>query len=208
MKTFWVCVFVGVVVFPCFAAETLTSTCSFGREGKLWDRELNGRRDNLSLSWTHTLAGLGSGTQVTEATLTFTGIGINNVTGGLDRDRSYEQTDVVTVTFMGQTLGQLTGNTTTFQISPTLITEAMNADAEIAFQNDVRTGKRSRMRDIDWRDLIRLTNVTLNVVTQSSPGVQDVPTTPPVGVPAPGALVLAGIGTLLVGMLRRRGTIE
>lgn len=204
MKTLWVCVFLGVVVIPCFAAETLTNTCTFGREGKLWDYEDGYGTDHSSVSWTQDIAGFQSGGEITEATLTFTGIGIDNVRRGRDKDYGYEQTDCVTIMLNGQTLGQLTGNTTTFQVSSALLSDTLDFSADITFQNDQLVGRRGRMRDVDWRDLIRLHGVTLDVVYQNPTAEIS---TPPVSVPAPGALMLAGIGTLVVGILRRRNAI-
>lgn len=191
MKTVLLCVIVGVMVLPCMAVETLTDTCKFGHEGILWDYENDSRTDNTSVFWTHSLDGLSNCTQVTQATLTIEGRGIDNVQKGFRGDRRDEPRDEVIVTFMGQTLGPLEGNSTTFDLSPSLIESAMNVNSEIAFQNDLKD-KNGVQRGFDRRDSIMLKKATLTV------------TNAPATVPVPGALLLSGVGTLLVGVLRRR----
>jgi len=195
MKVVLVCAIVGVVALPCMAAETFTDTYNFGTDGILWDSESDCWTDNSSVSWAHYIEGL-EDCQITQATLTIEGSGIDNVWWDLDGDGGYEQTDFVTVSFMGQTLGQLQGNSTTFDLSPSLIASAMNADAEITFQNDL-IDEGCYILDFDWEDSVWLKNATLTVVAECPSAV----------VPAPGALILAGIGTILVGTLRRRKTI-
>ena len=192
MKVLWVCLILGVAGLPCLAAETISDTYTFGREGILWDFETNcWIPDNTSVSWTHTLNGLDN-CQITEATLTIDGCGIENVWWDFDFDGGYEQTDFVTVTFMGQDLGQLSGNSTTFSLSPYLIEAVTTANAEISFVNDILFQVGDFVVDFDWQDSVFLKSSTLSV------------TCGPVAVPVPGALVLAGFGTALVGALRRR----
>lgn len=204
MKTVLACAILGAWVLPCMAAETFTDIYNFGSDGILWDVESNSWKDNSSVSWTHYTQGFDSSTQIAQATLTIKGHGIDNVWWDRDRDGGYEQMDFVTVSFMGQTLGQLQGNTTTFNLPPSLITNEMGANAEITFQNDLYD-KGDHMIDFDWHDAVWLDESFLevfpNTVSTASPIV------PVTAVPAPGALILAGIGTIIVGTLRRRKAI-
>lgn len=209
MKTLVLCVIVGIVVLPCMAAETLISTYNFGTEGKLWDTKKVGGSDNTSVSWSHVLEGLSSSTQVTHVTLTLTGSGIDNSAQRLLGDRRYEKTDNVSIMFMGQNLGKLEGNSTTFELSPALIGSSMDVNADLAFQKNNRKTKNGVViRDL--RDALLLKSATLTVTyeTLTTPmAAFQAPVTNPVAVPVPGALLLAGVGTLLVGALRRRKSI-
>jgi hypothetical protein len=201
MKALWMCLIFAVAGLPCLAAETISDTHYFGTDGILWDYESKNWTDNPSVSWTHTLNGLGD-FEVTAATLTIDGSGIDNVWWDFDGDGGYEQTDYVMVSFMDQELGRLTGNSTTFSLTPGLIAAVTNANAEITFQNDLLTLQgwcEDYVVDFDWKDSVLLKSSTLSVTFDQlygNPG--------PVAVPVPGALVLAGLGTTLVGVLRRR----
>ncbi len=156
MKASYVCLILLVAGLPCLAAETISNTHTFGCEGVLWDYESASWRDNTSVSWTHTLAGFTPETSsVTAATLKIDGCGIENVWWDFDGDGGYEQTDYVAVKFMGQDLGQLTGNSTTFNLSSDMIQAVTQANAEISFRNDLLTvqGRRGDyFVDLDWVD--------------------------------------------------------
>lgn len=200
MKALWIFLILVVTGLPCMAAETISDTYYFDEGGILWDSESKCWTDNTSVSWTHTLDGFSDNFQITEATLTIDGAGIENVWWDVDGDGGYEQIDYVTVTFMNQELGQLTGNSTTFDLNPDWIEAVTNANAEITFQNDLFTLQGwfgDYVIDFDLIDSVALKSSTLTVIS-------DAVNMPPVAVPVPGALILAGFGTTLVGALRRR----
>jgi len=185
MKVLWVCLILGVAGLPCLAAETI-STYSFGSEGVLWDFESGYWTDNTSVSWTQTLDGLDNGCEITKATLTIDGCGIDNVWWDFDGDGGYEKTDYVDIWFGSEHLGQMSGNSETFELSAVNLDD-LSGDATITFREDG-----GRCIDFDWVDSVYLKSATLSVTYN------------PVAVPVPGALVLAGLGTVLVGALRRR----
>jgi hypothetical protein len=187
MKALWICLILGVAGLPCLAAETV-SYKSFGLDGVLWD-SASGCWVNDSVAWQHDL-NLGSDCQITAATLTIDGCGIDNVWWDFDLDGGYEQTDWVDVWLGGNHLGQLTGNHTVFNLSPEVISDIAaitDAGATLTFQNDGY---------FDCFDTVFLKSSTLSVNCGSFGA--------PVAVPVPGALVLAGLGTAIVGALRRR----
>lgn len=196
MKQVIVCAIVGLIALPVLGVETFRDVHRFGREGILWDVEQQRWKDNPSVRWTHHLDGLGDCAQVSSATLTIEGRGIENVWWDMDKDGGYEQMDWVDVYFNNQLLGTLQGNSTTFNLDTDLIEEAMNFGATITFQNDL-WGKGQHLIDFDWVDSVFLKKSILRVVADCHP----------VAVPVPGAFLLAGFGTILVGTLRRRKAI-
>ncbi|MBC8393744.1 MAG: hypothetical protein H8E17_14400 [Deltaproteobacteria bacterium] len=189
------------------AAQTFTDTHYFGSDGLLWDYENQSWTDNTSVSWTHTLNGFDGTCDVTAAALTITGCGIDNVWWDFDGDGGYEKTDYVMVTFMDQELGLLSGNSTTFNLLgySDLVDTVTSANAEITFQNDLFTFQgwcRDYVVDFDWSDSVYLSSSTLSVTC-------DLSSTPnSVVVPAPGAILLAGIGMTFVGFLRKHKNFQ
>jgi len=186
MKALWICLILGVAGLPCMAAETFSDTHTFGCEGILWESGWNS--DFSDVTWAHTLDGFGSNCEITAATLTIDGCGIDNVWGW----DTGEQADIVNVSLGGYSLGLLTEGITTFDLvdlgAVDQIGASTLANAEITFQND-------SCLDYFFGDVAFLKSSTLSV------------TCGPVAVPVPGALVLAGLGTVLVGALRRRREI-
>ena len=193
MKTILVCVIVGFMVLPCMAAETLVDTYKFGHEDTLRKSMSDSEMDNTSVPWIHSVDGLNKCTQVSQATLIVGDRGIDN-----GNRRSHAQKNNTMATFRGQAFGSLQGNSTAFDLPPSMFEGPMNANARIAFKNDPK-GKSSLSGDFDWRDTIYLKRPTVTLI--------DTPVTTPATVPVPGALLLSGIGTLLVGILRRRRSV-
>jgi hypothetical protein len=184
------------------AAETFMDIHTFGNEGLLWDYENQQWASHSSVEWTHELAGFDDSAEVTSATLTIDGCGIENVWWNLG-DGRYEQMDWVTVSLNGVELGQMGGNESTFDLlaAGVDIESVMLGNAEITFSNDVIKLCDGYAIDWDWHDAVYLKTSTLNVE------IGDYIATGTPVVPVPGAFLLAGFGTILVGTLRRRKTI-
>lgn len=185
--------------------ETFMDVHEFGRKGILWDFQSRKFTDHRSTDWSHVLTDFDTRCSITEATLTIEGKGIENICLALDGDGFYERTDSVSVWFMGQNLGQLTGDTTTFDLLnyDHLIEPVTNASAELTFQNDLLpfNGRKGQYQvDLDWKDAVFLKSSTLSITCE--------PIAAPATVPAPSAVALAGIGTMLVGFLRNRKRME
>jgi hypothetical protein len=205
MKQLILCAVVVFTALPVMGAETFTDVYTFGSNGIIWDSERTSWADNPTVDWTHELTGFDSSYEVTSATLTIDGSGIENVWWDTDLDGGYEQMDWVTVSLNGVELGQMGSNIYSFDlVSAGLdITSVMQGNAEITFQNDLIDLSCFTI-DWDWQDAIQLNTSTLSVTVGD---LSSSPVTPAVVVPVPGAFLLAGFGTLLVGTLRRRQKI-
>lgn len=146
-----------------------------------------------TVTWTHAMPYSGDTGDIISASLTIEGTGIENIFSldfeELDLDGPLEGMDLVTISFNNQVLGTLSSDCTTFDLDPSLLTDPFEAEAVIEFQ-------------FDWSltdlllpvDIVRLDRSILTVVTGG--GI--------VPVPAPGSVLLCGIGTLLIGYLKRR----
>ena len=183
------------------APNLYTNEYKFGSEGIIWDAQGWAEwmiEDNSTVKWDHQLplpTGMGM-SQITSASLTIEGFGIDNLFGDWDGDGPREGVDQVSVFLNDQMLGYLQGNSTTFELNQSLLTDPLLACANIEFRYDRRTS------DTIWPvDTIRLASSTLQITVDD-----DIATTATI-VPTPGAVLLCSIGTILVGYLKNRNKV-
>ena len=177
MKTLYVCLLVGVMSLSCMAAETFSDYQEV--DAVIFDTPIPGNLFGHT-SWTHEVPAAAIG-NITSASLTI------DVTGALlDKDRLFSpEDDHVSITLNGVYLGELTGLTTVFSgqtlIDALTVTDP-DACAEIVWSWDSM---------IDPADGVKILSSTLAGEYISA-------------VPAPSAILLAGIGTTLIGLIRKR----
>ena len=179
------------------APSLVRDVYKFGCEGIIWDAQGWAEwiiEDNSTVQWDHQLP-LPNGmdmSDVLSASLTIEGIGIDNIFGDLDGDGSCEGLDEVSVYLNDQLLGSLEGDSTTFSLDRTLLTDPMLALAQIEFRYD------QKISDMLWPvDTVRLTHSILSLTLDDSIASATI-------VPAPSAILLCGIGTMLAGYLKNR----
>ena len=189
-----------LATFATAAPTVYTDVYRFGGEGIIWDAEGWAEwavGDNPLVEWDHSLPlpASVSLSEVQQATLTIEGYGIDNILGDWDGDGLNEGIDAVAVYMDGLLLGNLQGNVTTFDLDTTALTDPLLTSAKIEFRFD-----RNSLADMFWQvDTARLTTSKLNLLTDGLASANIVP--------APGAILLCGLGTLLAGHLKRRNSL-
>lgn len=180
------------------APSTYTNVYEFGSEGVIWDAEGWAESfygDRPEVQWNHSISSDVALVNITSASLTIDGWGVDNLLGDWDGDGPNEGIDLVSVYLGSEFLGNLNGNQTTFALDTSKLDYAMLAVAEIQFVYN------HSLADIFLPvDAVRLTKSTLSVTADTflpAPGV----------VPAPGAVLLGSLGTLVVGYLKRRKSL-
>lgn len=190
----------GTLTLPCIAAETFTDTVHFKRGRVLWDAKTRCSADQSSLEWAHSLDGIGDEIEITRATLSIQrrggrgpgarGRGPRNVSWDMAYDGGYGQAEVF---LGGEPIGQLQGDVTTFDVPPSQVDSVLSAQTAVSLQNNT-SSDHSRFPGFGRRNAAWLKSSTLEIVYENAP----------VAVPAPSALILAGVGTMVVGALRHR----
>lgn len=179
MKALWVCLLLGAFCLPCMGAETFLDVVDIGET--IWDTPLGSFNDTAT--WSHSVPGEALG-NITDATLTI------DVSGICEHDELFSPADDhVSIYLNGTYLGDLTGLETVFSGSNVINALTVTEPSAAATIQWDYFGK------IWWAD-------AANILTSTLEGeyVADYQAV----VPAPSAILLAGLGTTLVGLLRKR----
>lgn len=175
------------------AAETFTEKHDFGNDGLLWDYGSQAWTDNQSVTWIHTLSGFNSSTSVTKATLPINSSGVED---------DWSNSNAIQA-FSGQKLAFLKGASTGFEVLPPqdIINAYTNDSGD--FQSGRYRGNSHNRSYSTRRDYTKYGD-GIPVDHPKYPEFCDPKPIPPAAVPAPSAILLAGLGTTVVGLLRSR----
>ena len=190
MKTKILLLLFAVIGLQGFAAEIFDTQVLFSLKDGMWDGVLVST-DNYtdSVTWTHTLNNLDSLSSIESASLTLQGIDIIDTA---ELDVYLDNTQIGTISF-GSNFEE------TIDIDPTLI-EGNGPDFETTAELKFVYSGSTNFLWFTIEDMID--SAILVTSTLSVTGTCANPT--PAPVPAPGAIILAGLGTATIGMLRRR----
>ena len=179
------------------AAETFTDNFDFGSDGLLWKYESQAWTDNQSVTWIHTLAGFDSSATITRATLPITASGTDNVW----QAKNGQVKGNVFALSNGQKLGLLKGSSNGFDVQGSQ--EIADSVANAAGFTKSRSWGNAYGRYNGTRQGPKYGDTIPGDGTQF-PDLTDSKLIPPATVPAPSAVLLAGLGTAVVGLLRNR----
>lgn len=182
MKTLGVCLLVGAITLPCMGAASFFDEVDI--DSTIWEANIFGYQfGNTTTEWTHTI-----GQEVVDSTILTASLTID-VSGICEQDELFSpEDDHVSIFLNGAYLGDLTGLETVFSgtsvIDALTVTE-LGASASIEW---------------DWAGDIHFADAA-NILTSTLEGTYEARA---YAVPAPSAIFLAGIGTTLIGVLRKR----
>lgn len=179
------------------AAETFTDKRDFGSDGLLWQYESQAWTQNKSVNWIHSLAGFENSASVTKATLPIDAAGVDDPWWS-KKSGSHPNPFAMS---NGQKFGLLNKSAKGYEVcnSEDILDSAANYSD---FKNRSRwnshsAGYYSRRNGPKYGGGVRVDDAKYPDFCDPSP-------VPPAAVPSPSAILLAGLGTAFVGVLRNR----
>lgn len=184
------------------AAETFTDKHDFGNDGLLWDYGSQTWTENKSVTWIHTLSGFSSSNAVTKATLPGNASGADEWWANQTKNTFKGEQQ----TFKGQGLSFVKGTSNGFNtLPPKDMINSFTSDSA-GFQSGQYYWKNSHNKHYltNGTKGTKLGGGTSPIDDSKFPEFCDPKPIPPATVPAPSAVLLAGLGTAFVGLLRSR----
>lgn len=176
------------------AAETFTDKRDFGSDGLLWNYESQAWTQNKSVNWIHSLAGFENSASVTKATLPIDTSRLEDPWWGKKSGPNpFAMSN-------GQKFGLLNKGSNGYEVSDSgnILDSAVYSDFKNRSRwNSHSAGYYSRRNGPKYGDGIPVDDSKYPDFCDPSP-------VPPATVPTPSAILLAGLGTAFVGVLRNR----